>query len=85
EDALGKWNKHDVKQFPELYIVVCTVLAAPASTGALERDFWIAGRLIQPDRTSLRPWHIEMSLFLKANVDAIPALDRIPALSAEAA
>ncbi|CAM9404856.1 unnamed protein product, partial [Phaeothamnion confervicola] len=79
EDALDWWNEHSVKQFPELYIVVCTVLAAPASSGGLERDFCMAGRRIRPDRTSLRPRHIEMSLFLNANIDAIPAPDRIPA------
>ncbi|CAM9204019.1 unnamed protein product [Phaeothamnion confervicola] len=85
EDALDWWNKHGVKQFPELYVVIRTVLAAPASSGSLERDFCMAGRLIRPDRSSLKPRHVEMSLFLNANIDAIPALDRIPALSAEAA
>ncbi|CAM9704992.1 unnamed protein product [Phaeothamnion confervicola] len=65
--------------------IVRTVLAAPASWGSLEPDFCMAGRLIRPDRTSLRPRFVEMRIFLNANIDAMPALDWTPALSAEAA
>ncbi|CAM9482462.1 unnamed protein product [Phaeothamnion confervicola] len=85
EDALNWRNEHGVKQFSERYVKIRTMLAAPASLGSLERDFCMAGRLTRPNRTSLRPRHVEMRTFLNANIDAIPALDWIPALSAEAA
>ena len=76
------WRGYGRKHFPVLSAVARAVLGAPASSAVLERDFGEAGKLVNRQRSSLSPAYVEMMMFLRGAVDAIPA--DVPSLTNDA-
>ncbi|CAM9153110.1 unnamed protein product, partial [Hapterophycus canaliculatus] len=69
--------------FPIVAYVARAVLGAPASSAVLERDFGEAGKLVNRQRSSLSPAYVEMLMFLRGALDAVP--EDVPTLTKEAA
>ncbi|CAM9991133.1 unnamed protein product [Phaeothamnion confervicola] len=84
ERLLDWWTRVGRKEHPEMFEVACTLLAVPASSGSLERDFSDAGTLVSGKRSGLKPSTVEMLLFLHGNHQAIPSYDHIPELKGDA-
>ncbi len=81
--ALAFWRSHR-GDFPLLSAVARSILGKPVSSAA-ERDFGEGGASITPRRNRLDAGCVEMSLFLRQNMDSIPPLNTIPQMTAEQA
>ena len=65
-DPLLYWKKY-TKEYPCLSRLAQRVLGVPATSGAVERTFSQAGKILRPDRSRLLPRNLETLLFLKMN------------------
>lgn len=83
EEVANFWQCYGRKHFPIVAWVARALLGAPASSAVLERDFGEAGKLVNRQRSSISPEYVEMLMFLRGALDAIP--DDVPALSQEQA
>jgi len=85
-DALEFWRTHRA-QFPALFVVAGSVFGAVGSSASCEREFYIAGRLVAGDRSSLSTGSVEMHSLVSSNADLLPFnTASVPSLShAEAA
>lgn len=82
--AVDYWREHRDGWPPVLGALAQAVFGAPSSAGCVERDFCVADMFVPCKRGGLDPANLEMSLYLRGQMDSIP-LD-IPKLSdAEAA
>jgi len=75
------------QQFPALFPLAASAIGAAASSASCEREFWIAGRLVRPERSSLSVTSVEMHSLVAANADVLPtdAPQCIPSLTHAAA
>jgi len=65
-DPLMFWKKNS-REYPSLARLAQRVLAVPATSGAVERVFSQAGKILRPDRSRLLPNNLETLIFLKTN------------------
>ncbi|CAM9758774.1 unnamed protein product [Pylaiella littoralis] len=80
ESLASFWRGHGRKKFPVVASVARAVLAAPASSAVLERDFSEYGELANRQQcASLPPEYAEILTFLRRTRDSIP-MD-VPSLS----
>ncbi|CAN0174699.1 unnamed protein product [Scytosiphon promiscuus] len=77
------WRGYGKKHFPIVVYVARALLGAPASSAVLERDFGEAGKLVNRQRSSLSPAYVEMLMYLRGALDAVP--EDVPSLTEEAA
>lgn len=68
EDLLGWWKQHETV-FPDLCALAKFVHCIPASSAPSERDFSLAGLVLQSRRTNLSPSSVDNILFLHSNLD----------------
>ena len=73
-DPLMFWNS-SLKEYPCLARLAQHVLAVPATSGAIERTFSQAGKILRPDRSRLLPKNLETLLFLKTNSQLLWLVD----------
>ncbi|KAI0563547.1 hypothetical protein FGB62_37g07 [Gracilaria domingensis] len=59
--------------YPNLSQVAKAVLAHPASSAQIERDFGTAGALLTSTKSRLDSAFVDITLFLHCNMDSIPA------------
>ena len=78
---LSFWAGGGRSPYPNMARVARVLLAVPASSAVLERDFSTAGRLIIGSRSRLAGEYVEMTLFLNGNQEYIPV--EVPALSTQ--
>jgi hypothetical protein len=82
-DALDFWLDPVTQQeFPLLCVVALVVFGHPSSAAQIERDFSIASLLVTNKRSLLDVAWVDMTLFLRANMDSIPDVRTIPVLDA---
>ncbi|CAM9896776.1 unnamed protein product [Sphacelaria rigidula] len=72
ESVAAFWRGYGRKHFPIVASVARAVLAAPASSAVLERDFGEAGKLVNRQRSSMLPAYVEMLMLLRGAGDDIP-------------
>ena len=65
-DPLMFWNS-SLKEYPCLARLAQHVLAVPATSGAVERTFSQAGKILRPDQSRLLSKNLDTLLFLKTN------------------
>ena len=79
EDLLAFWANEGRALYANMARAARVLLALPASSAVLERDFSTAGRLITGNRSKLGAAFVEMVLFLNGNQEYIPM--EVPVLS----
>ena len=60
-------------RYPNVSVVAQSNLGHTASSAQIERDFGMAGKLLPGQRSRLDTTFVDMSLFLNANFEEIPA------------
>ena len=84
ESLPGWWRVTGSRLHPHLATVFKALLSAPGSAAILERDFSIASNLLTVRRSQLDHAYVEMTMFLRMNMDLIPPLSQIPSLGEKA-
>jgi hypothetical protein len=81
EAVLRFWASDSMKlQLPHLAAVVPSIMAQPASSGTIERDFGMAADLLTRKRSMMDVAFAEVQLFLRANIDRLPGPETVPVL-----
>ncbi|CEG41375.1 Ribonuclease H-like domain [Plasmopara halstedii] len=82
QDVLDGFCIKHQGRFPHLAAVARCIFGNSASAAGIERDFEIAGVLLNPRRTNLDTFVVEMILFLYINGEHIP-WDDIPLIDSK--
>lgn len=79
--ALAFWRARKL-EFPNLFLVACSVLGASGSSASSERCFSAAGSILRKERSALLPRHLEMHSLVRSHISLLPKdLSRLRALS----
>ncbi|CAM9765004.1 unnamed protein product, partial [Sphacelaria rigidula] len=72
ESVAAFWRGYGRKHSPIVACVARAVLASPASSAVLERDFGEAVKLVNRQQSSMLPAYVEMLMLLRGAGDHIP-------------
>ena len=80
---LAWWRLRGQKIFPFLAPVAQQVLGSQAAAAQGDRDLSGYGNLLVPNRSRVDTYWVEMVMFLRENLEHIPAWKDVPAISAK--